>query len=78
MVIHQQHHCLWFADIMNRLYSYVEGEYYTYMQCADMFPSNYFEVLTQCLWEYPHAMNCYSNVIGIHQEARKEVGVDMI
>ena len=69
MTIHLQEHRLQFAGIMNWLYEHVEGEYYSYLQCDNTLPSNYYEVLAQCLEENPKAVNCYPRVVGVEKDA---------
>lgn len=68
MMIHHMKHRLQFAGIMNWLYSHVEGYYYSYMQCDDLLPPDYYAKLVQCLDSNPKAVNCYPRIVRMTQD----------
>ena len=48
---------------MNFLLQMVESDMYSYMQCDDLLPSNYYAELVKCLEDHPNAVNCYPEKI---------------
>mmetsp|Transcript_11149 Transcript_11149/g.17908 ORF Transcript_11149/g.17908 Transcript_11149/m.17908 type:complete len:231 (-) Transcript_11149:197-889(-) len=50
---------LYYFENMNFLLKQVDTKYYSYMQCDDALPPNYYQELVKCLDENPQASSCF-------------------
>ena len=63
ITIYNHSNRLHYFQNMNFLLHKVESDLYSYMQCDDLLPSNYYEELAKCLDDHPNAVNCYPEKI---------------